>query len=212
MADKPDGCISVVVVDDHPVVRRGLVSMIDDEPDLHVVGQAGAGAEAVRLCTDLRPNVTLMDLRMPDMSGTDAIIGLRKQVADARVIVLTTYDGDEDVFRAVQAGARGYLLKGTLPETIMEAIRSVHAGGTLIAPQIATRLLDRMQSVSLSEREVEVLQLVAKGMSNKEIGAGLYIAEYTVKNHLKRIYVKLGVTDRTEAAMVAAQRGIIDVS
>lgn len=203
--------ITVVVVDDHPVVRRGLASMIDDEPDLHVVGQCSSAAEAVQMCNALRPNVTLMDLRMPDMSGTDAIVAIRRQIPDARIIVLTTFDGDEDVFRAVQAGARGYLLKGTLPEAIMEAIRNVHAGGTLFAPQIATRLVDRMQSASLSEREIEVLQLVAKGMSNKEIGAALFVAEHTVKNHLKRIYGKLGVADRTEAAMVAAQRGIIDV-
>lgn len=206
------GSVSVLVVDDHPVVRRGLVSMIEDETDLHIVGEAASAAEAVRLSADLHPNVTLMDLRMPGGSGIEAIVAIREKNPDARIIVLTNYDGEEEVFRAVQAGARGYLLKGALPEAIVEAIRSVHNDGTVFAPQIATRLIDRMMGTALSEREIEVLQLVAKGMHNREIGATLLLAEHTVKNHLKRIYGKMGVADRTQAAIVAAQRGIVDVS
>jgi two-component system NarL family response regulator len=201
--------ISVLVVDDHPVVRLGLRAMIDAQPDMQVVGEAGDGPAAIEAHARLQPDVTLMDLRMPGMSGPAAIAELRKAQPQARVIVLTTYDGDEDVYRAVQAGARGYLLKGTFPEGTLEAIRNVHAGQHLFAPEVAGRLAERVASPSLTAREVGVLELVAKGMSNKEIGAALFVAEDTVKNHLKHIYAKLGVTDRTEAALVAVQGGIL---
>jgi two-component system NarL family response regulator len=203
--------ISVMIVDDHPVVRAGLRAMIDAEPDLKVVAEAGSGEEAVSLFPAARPDVTLMDLRMPKMSGPEAIAAIRRQFPDAHVIVLTTFDGDQDVFRAVQAGARGYLLKGTFREGLMEAIRNVHAGQKLIAPEVAARMAERLMSKPLSAREVQVLELVAKGLSNKEVGTALFVAEDTVKNHLKRIYEKLGVADRTEAAMVAIQRRIITI-
>jgi two-component system NarL family response regulator len=204
-----DPKIRVLVVDDHPVVRLGLRAMIDAQADMQVVGEAGDGPAAIVAYGKLAPDVTLMDLRMPGMSGPATIAELRKADPQARVIVLTTYDGDEDVYRAVQAGARGYLLKGTFPEGTLEAIRIVHAGQRLFAPEVAGRLAERVASPSLTAREVGVLELVAKGMSNKEIGAALFVAEDTVKNHLKHIYAKLGVTDRTEAALLAVQRGIL---
>ncbi len=203
--------ISVMVVDDHPVVRAGLRAMIDAEPDLNVIAEAGSGEEAVARFAESRPDVTLMDLRMPKMSGPEAIAAIRKQFPDANIIVLTTFDGDQDVFRAVQAGARGYILKGTFRDAIMEAIRTVHAGQRLIGPEVAARMAERMMGPPLSAREVQVLELVAKGLSNKEIGTALFLAEDTIKNHLKRIYDKLGVGDRTEAAMVAIQRRIISI-
>jgi DNA-binding NarL/FixJ family response regulator len=201
--------IRVLIVDDHPVVRLGLRALLEAQPDMEVVGEAGDGARAIEAHAQLQPDITLLDLRMPGLSGPDTILGIRKVAPQAHIIVLTTFDGDEDVFRAVQAGARGYLLKGTFPEGMLEAIRNVHAGQRLIAPEVAARLADRVSSPSLTAREVAVLELVAKGMSNKEIGAALFVAEDTVKNHLKHIYAKLGVGDRTEAALLAVQRGII---
>jgi two-component system NarL family response regulator len=201
--------IRVLIVDDHPVVRLGLRAMIEVQPDMEVVAEAGDGPAAVAAHAQHRPDVTLMDLRMPGMSGPATIAEIRKTAPEARVVVLTTYDGDEDVYRAVQAGARGYLLKGTFPEGTLEAIRNVHAGQRLFAPEVAGRLADRVASPALTAREVGVLELVAKGMSNKEIGAALFVAEDTVKNHLKHIYSKLGVSDRTEAALLAVQRGIL---
>jgi two-component system, NarL family, response regulator len=201
--------IRVLVVDDHPLMRIGLRTQIDAEPDLQVVAEAGDGPSAVAAYHEHRPDITLLDLRLPGMDGPEIITIIRKKDPHARVIILTTYDADEDVYRAVQAGARGYLLKGTFSEGIMEAIRNVHAGRRLISPEMATRLADRVSSPELTSREVAVLELVAKGMSNKEIGAALFVAAATVKYHLKNIYLKLGASDRTEAALLAAQRGII---
>jgi two-component system NarL family response regulator len=202
--------IRVLIVDDHRIVRVGLRAIIDAEADMEVVAEAGDGPEALAAFTQHRPDITLLDLRLPGMSGPEIITAMRALEPTAAVIVLTSYDSDEDVFRAVQAGARGYLLKGTFPEGILEAaIRKVHAGQRLIAPEAAARLADRVSSPSLTPREVAVLELVAKGKSNKEIGATLALAEGTVKTHLKRIYEKLGVGDRTEAALSAVQRGIV---
>ncbi len=201
--------ISVMVVDDHPVVRAGLCGMIDREPDLKAVAEAGTGEEAVRLYAELRPEVTLMDLRMPGMGGPEAIAAIRKQFPDANVVVLTSFDGDEDVFRAVQAGARGYILKGTLRAGIMEAIRSAAAGHMLMGSEVAARMAERLMGPKLSAREIEVLELVAKGLTNKEVGSALSVAEATVKNHLARIYERLGVAGRTEAVMLAVQKRII---
>src|SRR5687767_12644423 len=202
--------IRVLIVDDHRVVRVGLRAIIDAEPDMQVVAEAEDGPAALAAYAEHKPDITLLDLRMPGMSGPEVLTALRKTDPDATVIVLTSYDADEDVYRAVQAGARGYLLKGTLPDGVLEAaIRKVHAGQRLLAPEAAARLADRMTSPSLTPREVAVLELVAKGKSNKEIGTVLTLAEGTVKTHLKRIYDKLGVNDRTEAALVAVQRGIV---
>jgi two-component system NarL family response regulator len=201
--------IRVLVVDDHPLMRLGLRTRIDGEPDMKVVAEASDGPSAVTAYAQHRPDITLLDLRLPGMDGPEIITVIRRDDPEAKVIILTTYDADEDVYRAVQAGARGYLLKGTFAEGIMEAIRNVHAGRRLIAPEVAARLADRVASPSLTSREVAVLELVAKGMSNKEIGAALFVSETTIKYHLKNIYAKLGANDRTEAALLATQRGIL---
>jgi len=204
--------IRVLIVDDHRVVRVGLRAIIDAEPDMEVVAEAGDGPAALAAYAEHKPDITLLDLRLPGMSGPEVLTALRQQDPEATVIVLTSYDADEDVYRAVQAGARGYLLKGTLPDGVLEAaIRKVHGGQRLLAPEAAARLADRMTSPQLTPREVAVLELVARGKSNKEIGTMLSLAEGTVKTHLKRIYEKLGVGDRTEAALVAVQRGIVSL-
>jgi two-component system NarL family response regulator len=201
--------IRVLIVDDHPVVRLGLRAMIEAQSDMEVSGEAGDGPSAVTAVAANPPDVILMDLRMPGMSGPETIVDVRKIAPDARILVLTTYDGDEDVFRAVKAGARGYLLKGTNPAGTIDAIRQLHAGQRLIAPDLALRLAERVTGPSLTAREIEVLELVAKGMSNKEVSAALFVAEDTVKNHLKHAFTKLGVSDRTEAVMLAVQKGIL---
>jgi two-component system NarL family response regulator len=201
--------IRVLVVDDHPLVRVGLRTVINAETDMEVVAEAGDGATAIASFTEQKPDITLMDLRLPGMSGPEIITHIRALAPEANVIVLTTYDADEDVYRAVQAGARGYLLKGTFAEGMLDAIRHVHAGRRLMAPEVAARLADRVSSPSLTTREVTVLELVAKGMSNREIGAALFLSEDTIKTHLRRIYAKMGVGDRTEAALLAVQRGVV---
>jgi DNA-binding NarL/FixJ family response regulator len=178
---------------------------------MEVVAEAGDGPAAIAAYTLHKPDITLLDLRLPGMDGPQIITVIRQADPGAKIIILTTYDADEDVYRAVQAGARGYLLKGTFAEGILEAIRNVHAGRRLIAPEVAARLADRVSSPSLTSREVAVLELVAKGMSNKEIGAALFVSETTIKYHLKNIYAKLGASDRTEAALVATQRGILTI-
>jgi DNA-binding NarL/FixJ family response regulator len=201
--------IRILIVDDHPVVRVGLRTMIDAEPDLQVVAEAGDGPAAIAAFTAHQPDITLMDLRLPGMSGPETIAQIRAKAPGAAIVVITTYDADADVYRAVQAGARGYLLKGTFAEGMLEAIRHVHAGGRLFAREVAARANDKTPGPSLTSREVEVLELVAKGLSNKEIGAALFVSEDTIKTHLKHVFTKLGVGDRTEAALLAIQRGII---
>jgi two-component system, NarL family, response regulator len=203
--------ITVLVADDHQVVRVGLRAIIDAEPDMAVVAEAADGPGAVAAYAAHRPDITLLDLRMPGMSGPHVITEIRKHNPDAHVIVVTTYDADEDVFRAVQAGARGYLLKDTFTEGMLEAIRNVHAGRRLIDPQLAARLMDRMDQPSLTAREIAVMGLVARGMTNREIGTALAMGEETVKAHLKHVFAKLDVTDRTEAALIALQRGLISI-
>jgi DNA-binding NarL/FixJ family response regulator len=204
--------IRVLIVDDHPVVRLGLRTMIEAEPDLQVVGEAGDGPSAIDAYERLGPDITLMDLRLPGLSGPETIARIRGGAPDARIIVITTYDADADVYRAVQAGARGYLLKGTFAEGMLEAIRHVHAGGRLFAREVAHRAESGPATPALTSREVSVLELVAKGLSNKEIGAVLFVSEDTIKTHLKHIFVKLGVSDRTEAALFALQQGVIKVA
>jgi two-component system NarL family response regulator len=212
-ADKVDLAprIRVLVADDHPLLRLGLRNLIDAQPDMHVVAEAGDGAEVVQAYAKHRPDVTLMDLRMPVLEGPEAIAQVIAGDPDARIIVLTSYDGDQDVYRAVKAGARGYLLKDTFAEGTLGAIRDVHAGGRLFAPHIAEKLAAAASqpSMRLSSRELAVLELVAHGLTNKEIQVSLSVAEGTLKHHMKRIFDKLDVTDRTEATLVAVQQGII---
>jgi len=204
--------IRVLVVDDHKVVRVGLRAMLAHEPDMEVVADAGDGPTALAAHAAFKPDITLMDLRLPDISGAELITQIRRVDDQAKFIVLTSYDAEEDVFRAVQAGAHAYLLKGTFPEGILEqTIRSVHAGRRVIPPEIAERLAHRLSAPTLTPREIDVLELVAKGLSNREIGAALSTSPGTVKTHLERIYAKLGVGDRTAAALMAIERGLVIV-
>jgi len=200
--------ITLLIADDHPVVREGLAAMFNRRPDLRTVAEAVNGAEAVRLALDLRPDVILMDLNMPELGGVDAITQIRAAWPEARVVVMTTFDGDEDIFRALQAGARAYLLKDTPRDEIVETVRTVHAGGKRIPEEIAAKLADRMLAEPLTERERDVLRLIVAGRSNKEIGSELNIAEGTVKVHVNSLLGKLGVQDRTQAVTEALRRGL----
>jgi DNA-binding NarL/FixJ family response regulator len=204
--------IRILVVEDHHVVRQGLVALLRTVPDMLVVAEASDGRQAVDLYRQYRPDVTIMDLRLPQMSGVEAIAEIRRENPAARVIVLTTFDGDEDIYRALQAGARGYLLKDMFSEELMEAIRTVHAGRTKIPGPVAQRLAERMGGPNLTPRESEVLELIVAGRSNKEIGFDLSISEATVKSHINSILSKLGVSDRTQAATTALQRGIVHLA
>jgi DNA-binding NarL/FixJ family response regulator len=203
------GEIRIIVVDDQAVVRQGFVSLIGTVADMRVIAQGTNGREAVALYREHRPDVVLMDLRMPEMGGVEAISAIRREFSDAKVIVLTTYDGDEDIYRSLQAGAQGYLLKDMFFDELESAIRAVHAGGRKIPGVVAERLAGRMGGSDLTGRELEVLELIVRGLSNKEIGAALGISEATVKSHINSILGKLGVTDRTQAATTALQRGIV---
>jgi len=198
-----------MVVDDQTVVRQGFAALINTVPDMTVVGEATTGHEAVELYRQHRPDVTLMDLRMPGMGGVEAITAIRREFPAARVIVLTTYDGDEDIYRSLQAGAQGYLLKDVFFEDLEAAIRAVHAGQRRIPAAIAERLAGRVGGSELTGRELEVLAEIVRGRSNKEIAAALKISEATVKSHVNNILSKLGVNDRTQAATTALQRGIV---
>ena len=203
--------IRILVADDHNVVRQGLVALIKTVSDMTVVAEAADGAQAVELFRKYKPDVTIMDLRLPIMSGVEAITHIRRDFPSARILVLTTFDGDENIFRALQAGARGYLLKDMFGDELMEAIRGVHAGKTRIPAPIAQRLAERMGGPSLTNRELEVLKLIVSGKSNKDIGNDLSISEATVKTHINSILSKLGVSDRTQAATTALQRGIVEL-
>lgn len=201
--------IRVLIADDHPLLRLGLRNLIDAQPDMEVVAEVVDGGEAVRAFLACRPDVVLMDLRMPRVDGPEAIAQVIAHDPAAKIIVLTSYDGDQDVYRAVDAGARGYLLKDGFPEGTLGAIRDVHAGARLFAPGIAAKLDPSRARTHLSSREQAVLELVARGLTNKEIQVALGMAEGTLKHHMKRIFDKLDVTDRTEAALVAVERGIL---
>ncbi len=201
--------IRIMVADDHHVVRQGLVALLKTIGGLHVVAEAADGKEAMDRFDEYQPDITLMDLRMPKCGGVEAVTQIRRKHPAARIIVLTTFDGDEDIYRALQAGAKGYLLKGMFGEELIDAIRAVHAGKTRIPAAIAERLADRMAGPGLTSRELEVLKAIVAGLSNKEIGAALSISEATVKTHINSILGKLGVTDRTQAATTALQRGIV---
>jgi len=199
----------LMIVDDHPVVRQGLAAMIGIEGDLKVVAEAESGEDAIALFRRCQPDVTLMDLRLPGISGVEAIAAIRREFPASRFIVLTTYDGDEDIYRALRAGAQGYLLKGSFREVVIEAIRAVSQGLRRIPPEIQARLETRIGAHGLTPRELEILRLLAEGKSNKEIAAQLEIGGGTVKWFVKNILGKLGVGDRTRAVTTALQRGII---
>jgi len=204
-----DELIQIMVVDDHHIVRQGLVALIGTLPDMKVIAQASDGAEAVDLYREHRPDVTLMDLRLPKQNGVEAITRIREEFPSARIIVLTTFDGDEDIYRALQAGAKGYLLKGMNADELTDAIRTVHGGKSRIPAVVAERLAERMGGPSLTGRELDVLKRIVGGRSNKEIASDLFISEATVKTHINSILSKLGVNDRTQAATTALQRGIV---
>ena len=203
--------IRVFCVDDHPLLREGLAAIINSQSDMILVSQAANGKEGVERYREHRPDVTLMDLRLPDFSGIDALIAIREEFPDARVVVLTTFEGDVEIQRALQAGARGYLLKSTPPGELLQAIRQVHAGKKRVPPEVAAQLAEHMSFESLTGREVEVLRQVAGGNRNRDIAERLFISEETVKVHIKHIMEKLGANDRTQAIAIAIRRGIIQL-
>jgi DNA-binding NarL/FixJ family response regulator len=205
MADR----IRIMLVEDHQMVRQGLISLLSSTAELEVVGSVGDGEEAVAMYRSLQPDVTLMDLQLQKVGGVEAIRRIRLEFPDARVVVLTTYDGDEDIFRALQAGARGYLLKGMPFEELLKTITAVHAGKSRITSPIAEKLADRVSGQQLTARELSVLERIVAGRANKEIAADLFISEATVKTHVNNLLSKLGVADRTQAATVALQRGFV---
>lgn len=201
--------IRVLCVDDHSLVRKGLASILANEPDMEVAGEAASGREAVEAFRSLQPEVVLMDLRMPEMDGIEATRQIRKLNPEAKIIALTSYDGDQEIYRALEAGVRGYLLKEMVHTEVVRAIRVVHSGKRLMPAEVAERLGEYFPQVALTPREVEVLQYVARGLGNKEIGTRLGTAAGTVKMHLQNILCKLGASDRTHAVTIAVRRGII---
>ena len=201
--------IRLLVVEDHHIVRQGLVALLNAVPDMTVVAEASDGGGGVESFRQHQQDVALMDLRLPGMGGAEAVAKIRAEFPNARIIVLTTFDGDEDIYRALQAGARGYLLKGMFGDELLDAIRAVHAGKTRIPPVVAERLAARMGGSELTGREMAVLELIVAGKSNKEIGHELSISEATVKTHINNLLSKMGVTDRTQATTAAIQRGLV---
>ena len=202
--------IKVLAVDDHPLLREGIAAVLNGEQDIELVAEAVNGREAIELFRQHRPDITLMDLQMPDMNGNEAIIAIRSEFPNARFVVLTTYQGDVQAVRALKAGASGYLLKSMLRKDLLDTIRVVHAGRRRIPPEIATELADHIAEDTLTDREIEVLRRVANGNSNKIIGSQLNVSEATIKGHLKSILSKLGANDRTHAVTIAIRRGFID--
>jgi len=204
--------IRLVIADDHLVVRAGLRAMLEAEPDFDVVGEASTGAQAIDLANELRPHVILMDLRMPEVDGVAATARIRERHPDVNILVLTTYDTDADILKVIEAGATGYLLKDATREELFRAVRTAATGASVLAPAVASRLRDRLRAPrheALSAREIEILAHVARGRTNKDIGAALFISEATVKTHLLHIFAKLEVQDRTQAVTVALDRGML---
>lgn len=203
--------IRVLVIDDHPMIRAGLIATITPEPDIEIIASAENGRQGVELYRQYRPDVALMDLKMPDMGGVEAIRAIRADFPLAKIVVLSTYEGSEDIYRAMQAGAVTYLLKNTRSEKMIGVIREVAAGRRPLPPEVAQKLTDRMFETALTSREIEVLHLMVRGMRNKEIGAALKITEETAQSHVRNILAKLCVHDRTEAVAIAIRRGIVHV-
>jgi DNA-binding NarL/FixJ family response regulator len=203
--------IRILVVDDHPVVRKGVAGLVDGQPDMSIVGQASNGREAIQQFRAHHPDIVLMDLLMPEMSGLDALIAIRDEAPDARIIMLTTYAGDAQVLRAIKAGARGYLLKSALHRELLETVRAVHAGKKSLSAEASYELAEHATDDALTPAEVRVLRLIAEGNANKEIAEQLSVSEETVKGQVRNILSKLGAKDRTHAAMIGLKRGIIEV-
>ena len=203
--------IRVLCVDDHPLLREGIAAIISNQPDMLLLAQASTGCEAIQKYREHQPDVTLMDLRLPDMSGIDSLIAIRAEFPDARVIIVTTYEGDVEIQRALGAGARGYMLKSMPPRDLVEGIRGVHAGKKRIPQEVANQVAEHLGEETLSERDVEVLRRVAGGNRNRDIAEQLFISEETVKVHIKHIMEKLYASDRTQAVAIAVRRGIIQL-
>jgi len=203
--------IRVLCVDDHPLLREGIAAIIQSQPDMVLIDEASSGTEAIQKFKEHRPDVTLMDLRLPDMSGVDSLIAIRTDVPDARVIMLTTFEGDVEIQRALAAGARAYMLKSMPPKELMDVIRQVHAGKRRIPTEIASHIAEHLGDEPLTDREVDVLKHIAGGNRNRDIADRLFISEETVKVHIKHIMEKLGASDRTQAVAIAVRRGIIEL-
>lgn len=209
ISDTTTQTVRVLCVDDHPLVRKGIASILNNEPDMKLVAEAANGEDAVAMFKAHQPDVTLMDLRMPNMDGIEAARQIRAEFPDAKIIALTSFDGDQEIYRALEAGVRGYLLKEMVHTEVVRAIRLVHSGKRLMPPEVAERLTDYFPKAALTPREVEVLTLVATGLANKEIASKLGTADGTVKIHVQNILSKLNASDRTHAVTIAIQRGII---
>lgn len=203
--------IRVLCVDDHPLLREGIAAIINNQPDMLLVAEAGNGGEAIQQFRKYHPDVTLMDLRLPDISGIDALIAIRAEFDEAKVVMLTTYEGDVEIQRSLEAGARGYLLKSMPPKEMVEAIRQVHQGKKRIPAELAAHLAEHLGDEALTPREIEVLERIAGGNRNRDIAEQLFISEETVKVHIKHLMEKLGATDRTQAVAIAVRRGIIQL-
>jgi DNA-binding NarL/FixJ family response regulator len=203
--------LRILSVDDHPLLREGIAAVINSQPDMVMVGDAPYGCDAIQKYRDLKPDVTLLDLRLPDMSGIDVLIAIRTEFPDARIIMLTTFEGDVEIQRSLQAGARGYVLKSMPPKELVEVIRQVHAGKRRVPPEVAAHLAEHLSDESLTPREIDVLRHVAGGNRNRDIAQLLFISEETVKVHIKHLMEKLGASDRTQAVAIAVRRGIIQL-